>query len=176
MKSQVLHTVWCHISFEAAGEFWHWSLSGVKGLIGQQNVTASAQNARFSDPRPRLVSVQLASELDVDSVLSGRLSFLAVLPGDIFQVSLLSRYSSISVNTVLSGLSTRKCTSACRWVPCSWEATDTWTFSSPRWSNCQGMLWPYGPWIGEKSNWANRTTFLSGTAIALLNDDYIHVV
>ena len=32
MKSQVLHTVWCHISYEAAGEFWHWSLSGVKGL------------------------------------------------------------------------------------------------------------------------------------------------
>ena len=32
MKSQVLHTVWCHISCEVAGEFWHWSLSGVKGL------------------------------------------------------------------------------------------------------------------------------------------------
>ena len=30
--SQVLLTVWCHISCEAAGEFWHWSLSGVKGL------------------------------------------------------------------------------------------------------------------------------------------------
>ena len=29
MKSQVLHTVWCHIYCEAAGEFWHWSLSGV---------------------------------------------------------------------------------------------------------------------------------------------------
>ena len=37
MKSQVLHTVWCHIPCEAAGEFWHWSLSGVKGL----NVHAS---------------------------------------------------------------------------------------------------------------------------------------
>ena len=32
MKSQVLLTVWRHISCEAAGEFWHWSLSGVKGL------------------------------------------------------------------------------------------------------------------------------------------------
>ena len=32
MKSHVLLTVWCHISCEAAGEFWHWSLSGVKGL------------------------------------------------------------------------------------------------------------------------------------------------
>ena len=32
MKSQVLLTVWGHISCEAAGEFWHWSLSGVKGL------------------------------------------------------------------------------------------------------------------------------------------------
>ena len=32
MKSQVLHTVWCNISCEAAGEIWHWSLSGLKGL------------------------------------------------------------------------------------------------------------------------------------------------
>ena len=32
MKSQVLHTVWCNISGEAAGEIWHWSLLGVKGL------------------------------------------------------------------------------------------------------------------------------------------------
>ena len=32
MQSQVLLTVWCHISCEVAGEFWHWSLSGVKGL------------------------------------------------------------------------------------------------------------------------------------------------
>ena len=45
MKSQVLLTVWCHISCEAAGEFWHWSLSGVKGLthicIWKQSVTAA---------------------------------------------------------------------------------------------------------------------------------------
>ena len=33
MKSQVLHTVWCYISTEAAGEVWNWSLLGVKGLI-----------------------------------------------------------------------------------------------------------------------------------------------
>ena len=26
MKSQVLHTVWCYISGEAAGEIWYWSL------------------------------------------------------------------------------------------------------------------------------------------------------
>ena len=31
MKSHVLHTVWCYISGEAAGEIWHWSLLGVKG-------------------------------------------------------------------------------------------------------------------------------------------------
>ena len=39
MKSYVLHTVWCHISGEAAGEIWHWSLSGVKGLIQSSNST-----------------------------------------------------------------------------------------------------------------------------------------
>ena len=32
MKSQVLHTVWRSVSGEAAGEIWHWSLLGVKGL------------------------------------------------------------------------------------------------------------------------------------------------
>ena len=32
MKSQVLHTVWFHISCEASGEFWNWSLLRVKGL------------------------------------------------------------------------------------------------------------------------------------------------
>ena len=32
MKSQVLHTVWCNISGEAAGEIGDWSLLGVKGL------------------------------------------------------------------------------------------------------------------------------------------------
>ena len=28
----VLHTVWCNISGEAAGEIWNWSLLGVKGI------------------------------------------------------------------------------------------------------------------------------------------------
>ena len=36
MKSQVLLTVWCNISGEAAGEIWHWSLSGVKGLVNER--------------------------------------------------------------------------------------------------------------------------------------------
>ena len=33
MKSQVLHTARCNITGEAAGEHWHWSLLGMKGLI-----------------------------------------------------------------------------------------------------------------------------------------------
>ena len=37
MKSQVLHTVWCYISGEAAGEIWTWSLLGAeKGLTCAQ--------------------------------------------------------------------------------------------------------------------------------------------
>ena len=32
MKSQVLHTVWCNISGEAAGEIGHWSLLRKRGL------------------------------------------------------------------------------------------------------------------------------------------------
>ena len=37
MKSQVLHTVWCYISGEAAGEIWHWSPS--KSPVGDQGPT-----------------------------------------------------------------------------------------------------------------------------------------
>ena len=40
MKSQVLHTVWCYISGEAAGEIWHWSLLGVKGFVIISNAVA----------------------------------------------------------------------------------------------------------------------------------------
>ena len=32
MQSQVLHTVWCNISGQAAGEIQNWSVLGVKGL------------------------------------------------------------------------------------------------------------------------------------------------
>ena len=32
MKNQVLHTVWCNIAGETAGEMWNWSLLGVNGL------------------------------------------------------------------------------------------------------------------------------------------------
>ena len=33
MKSQVLHTVWCDISGEAAGEIWYWSLLEAQRLM-----------------------------------------------------------------------------------------------------------------------------------------------
>ena len=38
MESQVIHTVWCNISGEAAGEIWNWSLLGVKRLSPCQTV------------------------------------------------------------------------------------------------------------------------------------------
>ena len=40
MESQVLHTAWCYISGEAAGEIWNWSLLGVKGLkVNEEGLT-----------------------------------------------------------------------------------------------------------------------------------------
>ena len=33
MKSQVLHTVWCNISAEAAGKIWKWPLLGVRAAL-----------------------------------------------------------------------------------------------------------------------------------------------
>ena len=46
MKSQVLHTVWCYISGEAAGEIWNWSLLGVKGLR-QGVILQDVENALY---------------------------------------------------------------------------------------------------------------------------------
>ena len=33
MKTHVLHTVWCNITGEAAGEIWTWSLLEVKEFV-----------------------------------------------------------------------------------------------------------------------------------------------
>ena len=49
MKSQVLHTVWCDISGEAAGGIWHWSLVGVKGLIFSSTLVG---DSRIPRPNP----------------------------------------------------------------------------------------------------------------------------
>ena len=48
MKSQVLLTVWCNISGEAAGEIWHWSLSGVKGLSSSSTESAEPTSVSAS--------------------------------------------------------------------------------------------------------------------------------
>ena len=40
MENHVLHTVWCNISGEAAGEVWNWSLLGVKGLKPAEQIHA----------------------------------------------------------------------------------------------------------------------------------------
>ena len=44
MESQVLYTVWCRISGEAAGEIWTWSLLGVKGLIQCEGLGTSREH------------------------------------------------------------------------------------------------------------------------------------
>ena len=51
MKSQVLHTAWCHISGEAAGEIWTWSLLGVKGK--QRKLDVVIIRGRKGDVRGR---------------------------------------------------------------------------------------------------------------------------
>ena len=53
MKSQVLHTVWCNTSGEAAGEIWNWSLLGVKGF--KSSIFPNTQiHLLFSHVRNRL--------------------------------------------------------------------------------------------------------------------------
>ena len=48
MKSQVLSTVWCNISGEAAGKIWNWSLLGVKGL----NTSIRRSSRSWSQKKP----------------------------------------------------------------------------------------------------------------------------
>ena len=60
MKGQVLHTVWCNISGEAAEEIWHWSLLGVKGLKDKKMVKRTGERSRsylheIVDLLPRLL-------------------------------------------------------------------------------------------------------------------------
>ena len=60
MKSQVLHTVWCYISGEAAGEIWNWSLLGVKGLSSRPfQIGPFSLPSTGPTPRSGFVRVQL---------------------------------------------------------------------------------------------------------------------
>ena len=49
MKSQVLHTVWCYIFGETAGETSNWSLLVVKGLSTQTEWCAVKGNTHFGN-------------------------------------------------------------------------------------------------------------------------------
>ena len=53
MKSQILHTVWCNIAGEAAGELLDRSLSGVKGL-NNYDYNYDVQNAPCPTPHGRV--------------------------------------------------------------------------------------------------------------------------
>ena len=57
MKSKILHTVWCSITGEAAGEIWTWSL--FKGLKAQQSLCVYKLFAPLKTNKPffsRLIS------------------------------------------------------------------------------------------------------------------------
>ena len=75
MKSQVLLTVWCNISGGAGGEIWHWSLSGVKGLMrfnviavqwAKQQFMSQTEKSRLSWLRP---CIQLQYHLELGRYL-----------------------------------------------------------------------------------------------------------
>ena len=71
MQSQVLHTVWCNISGEAAGEIWHWSLLGVKGLINAAYYEIKCQlhpSPRFPYSTDNLDDSELSTRLQINIV------------------------------------------------------------------------------------------------------------
>ena len=55
MKSQVLHTIWCNISGEAAGEIWNWSLWEWKGNAKCLSITCLANGFSLSEEQRRFV-------------------------------------------------------------------------------------------------------------------------
>ena len=62
MKSQVLHTVWCNIAGEAAGETRNWSLLGMKGLIIHFQIKNTAMLERNSIPQDELKKKYIAGK------------------------------------------------------------------------------------------------------------------
>ena len=55
MKSQVLHTVWCYISGEAAGEIWNWSALGRERFKGEQKLDNKAIGMAFFSELLKLI-------------------------------------------------------------------------------------------------------------------------
>ena len=53
MKSQVLHTVWCNVSGEAAGEIWSWSLKVLRLLCTHLMLQTEVGVTLASTPRDR---------------------------------------------------------------------------------------------------------------------------
>ena len=66
MESHVLHTVWCNIAGGAAGEFWHWSLSGVKGLTFWV-VLVVCRDAEEGEPYSKKELIDLAKQIATES-------------------------------------------------------------------------------------------------------------
>ena len=70
MESQVLHTVWCNIAGEAAGEIWNWSFLGVKGLKADLDGTTLTHDCRMQLAHvihtTRIASCKSTSQLPQD--------------------------------------------------------------------------------------------------------------
>ena len=75
MKSQIPHTVRCNISGEAAEEIWHWSLLGVKGLKGWENVLFELGGERARAWADRPCTVGSAVNITFSSLWSQPFSF-----------------------------------------------------------------------------------------------------
>ena len=59
MKCQVLHTVWCNISGETAGEIWNWSFSGVFKKVGQEGWSIKIMDCIWKTMRAGEIPYQL---------------------------------------------------------------------------------------------------------------------
>ena len=99
MESQVLHTVWCNITGETAGEIWSWSLLGVKGLKSNVYSKISPDSCLTTD---RYVSNRL-----LEPMLESKCNAIWFYSNDSYEADICRRHVGVQlVALVAHSLST----------------------------------------------------------------------
>ena len=162
MKNQVLYTVWCYISGEAAGKIWSWSLLGLRGFTFSWHPVSwhGSELYKYCDFRQgpdldltRLRCVGLTWILDVPSKFwifgyfgKDNRRFYARKAlwsrGALWGHVCASRTCCIRVLIRFTSSNPRSCTC---WGVMSHEMWNLRTWARPETRSTSGMTWPLAP-------------------------------
>ena len=126
MKSQVLHTVWCDFSGEAAGEIWNWSLRSWLSELFECFCCCSVSTAHLYDSHPKRGLVLLV--------------FLFVRSQPLFRVSAQEQFLKQLSNTDIDELIVKSNDQQVRRDSSALQRCD---FTSMACQNFRGYLWKY---------------------------------